>query len=137
MNEKKLKEQREIRKGIRLSAVKTLRDVFPEVDKLFVDVELSFSSSVGIETKKEFHKILEGKDLFYLHFDCLNVDCTGDGFDLESIAQIAIQSHSIQSGILKCTGKEDWKYLKSSGCSCQSYLKYVVRPQFLPNEDTD
>ena len=66
MNEKKLKEQREIRKGIRLSAVKTLRDVFPEVDKLFVDVELSFSSSVGIETKKEFHKILEGKDLFYL-----------------------------------------------------------------------
>lgn len=137
MNEKKLKEQREIRKGIRLSTAKTLQEVFPELDKLFVDVELSFCSSIGIDAKKEFHKILEGKDLFYLHFDCLNVDCTGDGFDLENIARMAIQSHSAQSGMLKCNGKEDWKYLKSSGCSCQSCLKYVVRPQFLPNEDTD
>lgn len=137
MNEKKIREQREIRKGIRLSAAKTLRDVFPEVDKLFVDVELSFCSSIGIDAKKEFHKILESTDLFYLHFDCLNVDCTGDGFDLENIARMAIQSHSAQSGILKCNGKEDWKYLKSSGCSCQSCLKYVVRPQFLHSGGTD
>ena len=137
MNEKKLKEQREMRKGIRYSMAKSLREVFPNVDKLFVDVELSFSSDVGIDAKKEFHKILEGTDLFYLHFDCLNVDCTGDGFDLENIAIMAIRSRSVQSGILKCAGKEDWKYLKSSGCSCQSYLKYVVRPQFLHSEDTD
>ena len=137
MNEKKLKEQREIRKGIRFSMARPLQEVYPEVDKLFVDAELSFSSSVGIDTKKEFHKVLEGKDLFYLHFDCLNVDCTGDGFDLESIARTAIQSHSIQSGTLRCTGKEDWKYLKSAGCSCQSCLKYVVRPQFLSNAGTD
>ena len=137
MNEKKMKEQREIRKGIRYSMAKTLREVFPNVDKLFVDVKLSFSSSVGIDTKKEFHRILEGTDLFYLHFDCLNVDCTGDGFDLEDIAKMAIQSHSAQSGILKCNGKEDWKYLRSSGCSCQSCLKYVVRPQFLHSGGTD
>ena len=137
MNEKKLKEQLEIRKGIRYSMARTMRDVFPEVDKLFVDVELSFSSSVGIDAKKEFHRILEGTDLFYLHFDCLNVDCTGDGFDLENIARMAIQSRSVQSGILKCTGKEDWKYLKSSGCSCQSCLKYVVRPQFLHSGGID
>lgn len=137
MSEKKLKEQREIRKGIRYSMAKTLREVFPNVDKLFVDVELSFSSSVGIDVKKGFHKILEGTDSFYLHFDCLNVDCTGDGFDLENIARMAIQSHSVQSGILKCNGKEDWKYLRSSGCSCQSCLKYVVRPQFQHSGDTD
>lgn len=57
-------------------------------------------------------------------------DCTGNGFYLTRALQKALASRSCIEGEMWCDGKEDWKYIKSSGCSCMTCLKYKIEPQF-------
>lgn len=36
--------------------------------------------------------------------------------------------HKIVNGIKYCNGKEDWKYLNASGCSCMTTLRNEIKP---------
>ena len=69
-------------------------------------------------------------DRLYLHYECTNRDCTGNGFYLTRALQKALESRSCIEGEMWCDGKEDWEYIKSSGCSCMTCLKYKIEPQF-------
>ena len=46
------------------------------------------------------------------------------------ILRQSISSRKIIRGKIYCTGKEDWKYLNASGCTCQTTLYYELAPNF-------
>lgn len=74
--------------------------------------------------------ILNPDDKLFWYHKCLNRDCTGSGFYLTDEISEAIRSHNIVKGEKYCDGKEDWKYLDASGCSCETTLFYEIRPVF-------
>ena len=73
--------------------------------------------------------LMPNEKLFWYH-PCLNKDCTGCGFCLTDELQDAIKLHKIVKGVRYCKGKEDWKYLRASGCSCMTTLKFEIKPVF-------
>lgn len=73
--------------------------------------------------------ILNANDKAYFHRDCINRDCTGNGFSLTDKIYEAAKSMKEICGTLHCNGKEDWKYIDASGCSCMSKLEYCIIPE--------
>lgn len=130
MNIDKLKQARSSYNWDMYASSPILREIAPDVKTISVKVKIVFNTAVCKPIIKEYQKELEPQDRYYVHFDCANNDCTGHGFDLTHILSQAIKSKETISGEMHCDGKEDWKYLDSSGCSCQTTLYYEVTPHF-------
>lgn len=107
-----------------------IREIAPEIKTVSVKVKLVFNTAVCNPIIKEHNSELSPQDRLYLHYDCANNDCTGYGFDLTQILSQAIRTKQMLSGEMHCEGKEDWKYLNASGCSCQTTLYYEIEPKF-------
>ena len=67
---------------------------------------------------------------FYIAMNVLYLIGTSEGFDLTRDLKLALDSRSCIEGNMSCTGKEDWKYLKASGCACRTSIKYTIEPEF-------
>lgn len=106
-----------------------LKEFAPECKGVNIHVILSFVSAFG-SMKKDIDTLITPEDKVYFHVDCLNNDCTGHGFSISNQIREALRVHEIIEGEVRCDGKEDWKYLNNSGCSCMSSCKYRIEPLF-------
>lgn len=131
MNIVRLKTQRSIRQWQSQMSSQSIGDLYNGVKTVKVSVQITFNSgALQNPCIKEWTCCMVPADRLYLHHECINKDCTGDGFDLTSALRNALESRTCVEGEMRCTGKEDWKYLKSSGCSCSTDLKYKIEPEF-------
>ena len=131
MNVEKLKQARLDRQWRAQATAPFIGDVYKDLKTVWVDVEVTFKNDVlRSPSVKEWGCDLTPSDRLYLHCECTNKDCTGDGFDLTSVLQKALATRLCIEGEMFCNGKEDWKYIRSVGCSCMTCLKYKIDPQF-------
>lgn len=130
MKIEKLKQARSSRSWEMFVNSPTIREFAPDIKTVSVKVQMVFNSAVCEPIIKEYKRALNPHDKLYLHYDCANNDCTGYGFDLTQILRQAISSRKIIRGKIYCTGKEDWKYLNASGCTCHTTLYYELEPNF-------
>ena len=107
----------------------TVKELSEECKGVSIDVELTFISAFG-RSDKVYNVILTSADKAYFHRDCLNNDCTGSGFSLSNEIREAIRSRKTKEGVIRCDGKEDWKYMNNVGNSCMSTCKYRIEPHF-------
>ena len=96
-----------------------------------VRVQITFRSAVTQSpSTKECCRTLGSSNKLFLHYECVNPNCTGYGFDLTEVLRDALNSRKCVEGSMTCSGKEDWKYIDSSGCSCDTVLEYKIEPEF-------
>lgn len=116
--------------SINRNSAKLLKEINADVSYVEIAYTMIFSTLV-YRVKPLIDKIvLYPEDKLFLHIRCLNKDCTGNGFYLMDEIEKAICLRQVVIGEKKCDGKEDWKYLESSGCSCLTTLKYTITPIF-------
>ena len=106
-----------------------IKELSEECKGVSINVELTFNSAFG-RNDKTYHVTLTPTDKVYFHQDCLNNDCTGSGFSLSNEIREAIRSRKTKEGVIRCDGKEDWKYMNNVGNSCMSTCKYRIEPHF-------
>ena len=127
----KFKQDRFTRQWREQSTAPFIGEVYKKVKAVNIEVEITFKSGVLRNPSiNKWRRDLGPSDRLYLHYECTNRDCTGNGFYLTRALQKALESRSCIEGEMWCDGKEDWKYIKSSGCSCMTCLKYKIEPQF-------
>ena len=116
--------------SINRNSARLLKEINADVSYVEIAYTMIFSTLV-YRVKPLIDKIvLYPEDKLFLHIRCLNKDCTGNGFYLMDEIERAICLRQFVIGEKKCDGKEDWKYLESSGCSCLTTLKYTITPIF-------
>ena len=131
MKIEELKKQRFIRQLQSESSSRFICDLYKDVKTVKISVQMTFNSAVLRKPCiKELKRNLSPSDRLYLHYECINKDCTSEGFDLPRDLKLALDSRSCIEGNMSCTGKEDWKYFKASGCSCRTSIKYTIEPEF-------
>ena len=109
-----------------------IKDVYSNIHSISVNVRIVFESAVlATPVEKEYSRTLTPHDRLFLYYDCLNPDCTGHGFNLTNILRTSIERKQSIQDTLFCDGKEDWKYLHASGCSCMTKLFYKIEPEFI------
>lgn len=106
-------------------------DVYKDVKEVQLVAEITFNSGVLSQPSiREWKCTLFPTNRLYLHYECINKDCTSNGFDLSQPLSHALSSRTSVQGEMRCTGKEDWKYARSAGCTCMTTLKYKITPVF-------
>lgn len=106
-------------------------DRYNDLKAVKIRVQITFRSAVlTFPYTEEYSRTLGPTDKLYLHYKCVNPDCTGYGFDLTDVLRDALNSRKCVEGNMACSGKEDWKYIDSSGCSCDTVLEYRIEPEF-------
>ena len=134
MDIEKVKQDRFKRQWREETTASFICDIYKNVKAVKVDVEITFKSGVLRDPSvRKWRRDLGPSDRLYLHYECANKDCTGNGFYLTCALQKALESRSCIEGEMYCNGKEDWKHIKSAGYSCMTSLKYKIEPEF---EDT-
>ena len=111
---------------------KPLYEEFPDVEYVTIFATMYFASGTGVteEKEKEYNIRLDKDNMLYVHFPCINDNCTGLGFDVTEDVRSSIRKREEVTNRIQCSGKEDWKYYGSAGCSCDTTLSYVVTPHF-------
>ena len=126
-----LKKQRFIRLWQAETTARIINDVYKDVKVVNVSLEITFKSAVLRDLYiKKYQCTMKPSDKLYLQYDCVNKDCSSDGFDLTSELRNALASRRCVEGVMHCAGKEDWKYVGASGFSCMTTLKYRIEPEF-------
>ena len=107
----------------------TVKEINPECKGVYIKGRLSFISGVGSIEPVIIDISLSPEDKAYYYHNCPNKDCTGFGFSLTDKIREAVCSMKEIKDVLFCDGKEDWKYINASGCSCTSRLEYQIIPK--------
>ena len=132
MNRKAIEKRKRNRWQIaydRREIARTIEELSPECKGVELHIKLSFTSAFG-KNEQEFNAILNPDNKAHWYHECLNRDCTGFGFSLDNEIYSAILSKQIKEGTIRCDGKEDWKYIDNTGCSCMSECQYRIVPLF-------
>lgn len=100
-------------------------DLWPKVKKIEIEYKIIYPCSVTNETKVEQGTAIYKPDfLAEFHFDCINEECTGRGFDLYSIvSQMVAHNEVVWSGTMECKGMETRKY----NHACPSFIDVTIR----------
>lgn len=103
-----------------------LNEVSNLVEEIIVKATLYFTSSF-VKKEEERNLRFTPKDKLYIHFKCLNDNCTGDGFDLTSEAMRLIYSKDDKIwGTAKCSGQLDSNHMNDRTYSCDSKIEYEI-----------
>ena len=132
MNRKAIEERKRNRWQIdndHREIARTIRELYSGCIGVELHIKLSFTSAFG-KNEQDFDLVMKPDDRAHWYHECLNRDCTGFGFSLDNEIYSAIQSKQIKEGTIRCDGKEDWKYIDNSGCSCMSECQYRIVPLF-------
>ena len=100
---------------------RTIAKLSPECKGVELHIKLSFTSAFG-KNEQEFNAILTPDNKAHWYH--------GFGFFLDDEIYSAILLKQIKEGTIRCDGKEDWKYIDNSGCSCMSECQYRIVPLF-------
>lgn len=130
MNKDKIIEARNRTYDIYRRYARKINEIDSNVIKVEIHYEMRFLTGVCPTKPLIDDDMLNPDDKLFWYHKCLNPDCTGSGFYLTDEISEAIKSHNIVKGEKYCDGKEDWKYLDASGCSCETTLYYEIRPVF-------
>lgn len=132
MTEDKIKEQNNYVLNMKRTAAQSISSLFPDVESVHIHAITSFQSGVFKGFKeKEYNFTLYPSNLLFVHFPCANRDCTGMGFDITDVVRECLSEHkSVEDRCISCDGKEDWKYIGHSGCTCLGELVFSVFPSF-------
>lgn len=107
---------------------RSIREQYPKCRRVVLTGKMIFLSGLG-RFEKEIHRVFNPEDRLYCHYACNNKDCTGNGFSLTTYLAESIRTAKVVEGELHCDGKEDWKYLNVSGCSCMTAFKFKFTPE--------
>jgi hypothetical protein len=114
------------------NAASYIGDQYKDIKVVKVTVRITFRSGVlSYPSIQEYSRTLGPGNKLFLHYECVNPNCTGFGFDLSYVIRDALHSRKCVEGRMACSGKEDWKYQNSLGCSCDTVLEYKIEPEFL------
>lgn len=130
MNKDKIIEARNRTYDIYRRSARKISEIYSDVLEVKIHYEMRFLTGVCPKSTLIDDIILNPSDKLFWYHKCLNRDCTGSGFYLTDEISEAIRSHNVVKGEKYCDGKEDWKYLDDSGCSCETTLLYEIRPVF-------
>ncbi len=131
MTEEEFKRQLRIRLFDTEVSSPRIGDRYMGVKQINVTLEFTFRSAVlQIPYTIKINRILKSSDKLFLNCECVNPHCTSLGFDITRYLNEALQSRKFVTGLAHCSGKEDWKYIKTSGCSCLTTLNYIIDPEF-------
>lgn len=130
MNKDKIIEARNRTYDIYRRSARKISEIYSDVLEVKIHYEMRFLTGVCPKSTLIDDIILNPSDKLFWYHKCLNRDCTGSGFYLTDEISEAIESHKVVTGKKSCNGKEDWKYLDASGCSCMTTLHYEIRPVF-------
>ena len=108
----------------------TIKELSPDCHNVVLTGKMTFLSGVCGKLEKEIHQVFTPNDRLYCFYECINGDCTGTGFTLTSQLGNCIRLNKTIEGELRCDGKEDWKYLNASGCSCMTTFSFKFTPEF-------
>lgn len=112
------------------SSAKEIKKIDANVVKIEIRYELNFLTGVCPTKPLTGNMVLNQNDKSFWFHSCPNPDCTGNGFYLTDEINEAIRTHKPMKGKKHCEGKEDWKYLDVSGCTCMTTLTYEIIPYF-------
>lgn len=132
MNWKEIENRKQIRWQYEYDSreiARRISEINPQCKSVRIIGTQSFLTGVCPTKPYVIDLILAENDKAYFHRDCLNCDCTGNGFSLTDKIYEAVRSMQEVSGILYCDGKEDWKYVNATGCSCMGKLEYHIIPE--------
>ncbi len=109
-----------------------ISNLWPTVKRIEIEYKISYPCSATNETMvAQGHAIFQPDFLPEFHFDCINEDCTGRGFELYSVVSSMIANkETSRSGRMECKGNESWKYSHA----CPSWIEYQVRIVFMKTE---
>ena len=130
MNKDKIIEARNRTYDIYRRSARKISEIYSDVLEVKIHYEMRFLTGVCPKSTLIDDIILNPSDKLFWYHKCLNRDCTGNGFYLTDEISEAIEFHKVVKGEKSCNGKEDWKYLDDSGCSCETTLLYEIRPVF-------
>ena len=123
MTEEEFKRQLRIRLFDTEVSSPRIGDRYMGVKQINVTLEFTFRSAVlQIPYTTKINRILKSSDKLCINCECVNPHCTSSGFDITRYLNEALQSRKCVTGLAHCSGKEDWKYIKTSGCSCLTTL---------------
>lgn len=108
-------------------SAREINEVDSNVLRIEIHYEIDFRTAVCPTKPLVGDTVLNKHDKLFWYHSCLNPDCTGNGFYLTDEIYEAIESHKTLKGQKFCDGKEDWKYLDASGCSCMTTLTYGIK----------
>lgn len=104
--------------------MRTVGEVFPEVDKIEITYHLHHISAFGKQDKEETRAITPQSQAVFV-FDCLNRECSSAGFDLKNeIYAMRRDNLNEKSGEMSCEGQEAPDHPEQS---CGGTLQYMVR----------
>lgn len=126
----RLKQERVSRNWAKQCAAPLLMKVAPDIDYIEVVGTFHFTHALCSIAPQPVNQTLRPEGKCYLNISCINKDCTSDGFDLTSSLEKAIRDKSSVNVVERCDGKEDWRYLDATGCSCQTTLECSITPHF-------
>lgn len=113
------------------NAASYIGDQYKDLENVKVHVQITFRSAVlPSPSTTQYCRTLDPSNKLYLYYECNNPDCTGYGFDLTDVLRDALNSRQCVEGRMSCSGKEDWKYIDSAGCRCDTVLEYRIEPEF-------
>ncbi|MDR0973218.1 MAG: hypothetical protein LBM61_04465 [Prevotellaceae bacterium] len=110
-----------------------LKEIENKLVKVVVETNQEFISAVSDSIIRCSRVItLFPDDELSARVDCVNRDCTANGFNLTNEVWRAIQSVDKETtGRMRCAGKEDEKYrskgkMHRRGCACDTTLYYRI-----------
>jgi len=130
MNKYKIIEARNRTYDIYRRSARKISEFDSAVLKVEIHYKLNFNTGVSQTKPLVGNTVLNPNDKLFWYHKCLNRDCTGSGFFLTDEILEAIRTHKVVEGKKYCDGKEDWKYLDASGCSCETTLYYNITSIF-------
>lgn len=105
---------------------RTLSEIAPSVQKVKVNVNIEFRSSVlDHPVVKPYDEVFTPDKVVRLVYKCPNPDCTSGYFDVTNDVISLIRQRKNGSGKKNCSGKEDVKYC-GEGSFCDTTLQYEV-----------
>lgn len=111
----------------------TLENLYPQIERIEVIVDVVFHSSIGGDYKKSHSFRIEKNQTMDLRVRCANRDCTMKYFDLSSEIRDALLKNEDVSGIKECTGYLDKESEGKGSYRCETTLAYsvrLIRPSF-------
>lgn len=106
--------------------METIKEIYLDVERIEIDYDIQYSSAFGLIRKNGTATYLPDY-AFRFKIDCVNIDCTGSGFDMYIYIASAVGKKQTEvSGSLRCTGNEAHDHKNS----CDTKMDYTIRIEY-------
>lgn len=112
------------------AAALALRDAFPAVQQLHLDLKFEEAAAASIPAAQSH--VLHPPARAFFAFPCPHADCDGQ-FDLTTAVDAELKDHATEAeGVLKCSGQRLDR--RASRVPCELYLHYTLSVAYQPGD---